>query len=187
VSCEPGRREGDATAPEREADYATPQQNEDPRAAGTFLENGNEPNQGATHVIETAKKATDQSVSRMRRILLVEDNRDGRETMRVLLELLGYKVCVAEDGSSGLARALAWAPEVALLDIGLPGIDGYQVARQLRFAFGRAIYLIAHTGYGQPEDRYRAFEAGFDAHLVKPVDLNELVLLLTWLPSKSLL
>jgi len=146
---------------------------------------GPNPNQGTTDVIKTATKANDQSVSPTRRILLVEDNRDGRETMRVLLELQGHKVAIAEDGASGLAKALAWAPEVALLDIGLPGIDGYQVARQLRFAFGRGIYLIAHTGYGQPEDRRKAFEAGFDAHLVKPVDLNELISLLAWLPGKS--
>jgi two-component system, sensor histidine kinase len=140
---------------------------------------------GRARVIETMKKAAEQRVSPTRRILLVEDNRDGRESMRVLLELLGHRVVTADNGFDGLARGMASAPEVAVLDIGLPGLDGYQLARQLRRNFGHTIYLIAHTGYGQPEDRRRAFEAGFDAHLVKPVDLNELAYLLTWLPGKS--
>jgi CheY-like chemotaxis protein len=142
-------------------------------------------NQGTTHVIKRSKQVTERGASPTRRILLVEDNHDGRETMRILLELVGHKVTAAEDGAAALAEALTSAPEVALLDIGLPGMDGYQVARQLRYAFGRDIYLIAHTGYGRPEDRRRAFEAGFDAHFVKPIDPAELISLLTWLPGKS--
>ncbi len=145
----------------------------------------NDSNQGTTHVIQAVKRTADQRVFPTRRILLVEDNRDGRESMRVVLELLGHEVATAADGPDGLEKALALAPEVGLLDIGLPGMDGYQMARQLRKAFGRKIYLIAHTGYGQPEDRRRAYEAGFDAHLVKPADLNELAYLLAWLPGKS--
>jgi CheY-like chemotaxis protein len=137
-------------------------------------------------VIKTAKKAGENAAFPTRRILLVEDNQDGRESMRMLLELLGHTVSAAEDGAAGLAKALEIGPEVALLDIGLPGLDGYQVARLLRYAFGRSIYLIAHTGYGQPEDRRRAFEAGFDAHLVKPVDIDQLVALLAGLPARSL-
>jgi CheY-like chemotaxis protein len=128
---------------------------------------------------------TDQSEPRTlpsRRVLIVEDNTDGRETLRTLLELLGHRVEVAEDGFQGLERALAWRPDVVLLDIGLPGLDGYEVAHHLRRRLGDRMTLIAHTGYGQPEDRRRAFEAGFDAYLVKPVDVRDLSQLLARLP-----
>jgi PAS domain S-box-containing protein len=106
-----------------------------------------------------------------RRILLVEDNADGREALRSLLELLGHHVQVAEDGHRGVELAFTARPDVGLVDIGLPGIDGYEVARRLRAdPSGRDMLLVALTGYGQPEDERRALEAGFDAHLVKPVD-----------------
>jgi signal transduction histidine kinase/CheY-like chemotaxis protein len=105
-----------------------------------------------------------------RRVLIVEDNPDGRETLRLLLQLDGHQVEVAPDGPLGVKKALAWRPDVALIDIGLPGLDGYDVARQVRAALGNRVRLIALTGYGQPHDRRRALEAGFDLHLVKPVD-----------------
>ncbi len=108
------------------------------------------------------------------RILVVEDSQDTRETLRELLELDGNAVDVAEDGPTGLARVLAERPDVALVDVGLPRLDGYQVASRLREALGQSIVLVALTGYGAPEDRQRAQEAGFDAHLVKPVDLVRL-------------
>jgi CheY-like chemotaxis protein len=108
-------------------------------------------------------------------ILIVEDHPDGRETLRILLELLGYEVAVAVDGPQGVQKALAEQPEVALIDIGLPNLDGYQVAEKLRARLGSKILLIACTAYGQPEDRRRALAAGFDAHLVKPLDLIELL------------
>jgi two-component system, sensor histidine kinase len=107
-------------------------------------------------------------------VLVVEDNPDGRETLSVLLQCLGYAVEVAADGWEGLAKGLSGRPAIALIDIGLPGLNGYQVASALRAAFGRKIFLVAQTGYGQPEDRRRALESGFDVHLVKPLDLNEL-------------
>jgi PAS domain S-box-containing protein len=117
-----------------------------------------------------------------RRILLVEDNPDIGETLRDLLELLGHDVVLAADGLHGVERALSLKPEVALVDIGLPGIDGYEVARRLRESFANGeMLLVALTGYGRPEDRDRAREAGFDAHLVKPVDPDELVRLFTQL------
>jgi two-component system, sensor histidine kinase len=117
-----------------------------------------------------------------RRILLVEDNPDIGETLRDLLELLGHSVELAGDGLRGVEKALSSQPEVALVDIGLPGIDGYEVARRLRqTAPGREMLLIALTGYGRPEDRDRARAAGFDAHLVKPVDPEELLLLFSQL------
>jgi signal transduction histidine kinase/CheY-like chemotaxis protein len=115
-----------------------------------------------------AGRALPDAVSR--RILLVEDNPDGRETLQLLLQVWGHRVDVAEDGKQGLQKALARKPEVALVDIGLPEMDGYEVAQNVRAALGRDIFLIAMTGYGQPHDRFRAFEAGFDVHLVKPVD-----------------
>lgn len=105
-----------------------------------------------------------------RSVLIVEDNLDGREALRELLELWGYDVEVAETGPQALEAALVNPPAVALIDIGLPGLDGYEVARRLRSRLGRAsVRLIAMSGYGQPEDRQRSLEAGFDLHLVKPV------------------
>lgn len=104
-----------------------------------------------------------------RQVLLVEDNDDGRETLRILLQLWGHRVDAAANGTQGVRKALDHHPEVGLIDIGLPDVDGYQVARQLRAALGKSVYLVAMTGYGQPHDREHALAAGFDAHLVKPV------------------
>lgn len=113
------------------------------------------------------------------RLLLIEDNPDIGETLRDLLELLGHCVEWASDGLRGVQLALAAPPEVALVDIGLPGIDGYEVARQIRQSEqGHRVLLIALTGYGRPEDRQKALAAGFDAHLVKPVDPEELTALI---------
>jgi len=104
-------------------------------------------------------------------VLVVEDNEDGRESLRELLELWGHQVSVAENGPEGVERAFSDRPEVALIDIGLPGLDGNEVARRIRSILGEEeISLIAMTGYGQPEDRRRALQAGFDCYLVKPVD-----------------
>jgi CheY-like chemotaxis protein len=99
--------------------------------------------------------------------------------MRSLLETWGHRVTVAADGTAGLAQALAEKPRVALIDVGLPGIDGYQVAQNLRSSeVGRDMLLVALTGYGRPEDRARALECGFDFHLVKPVQPEKLQALL---------
>jgi CheY-like chemotaxis protein len=104
-------------------------------------------------------------------VLVVEDNDDGRESLRELLELWGHTVTVAESGPEGIEKAFSARPEVALIDIGLPGLDGNEVARRIRSILsGGEISLIAMTGYGQPEDRRRALQAGFDRYLVKPVD-----------------
>jgi two-component system, sensor histidine kinase len=110
---------------------------------------------------------------RPRHILLIEDNRDTREVLCALLELDGHQVEPAADGQQGVDLARTKRPDVGLIDIGLPGMDGYEVARRLR-ALGHSMTLIALTGYGEPEDRQRAEDAGFDAHLVKPVDPSEL-------------
>ncbi|HXJ22672.1 MAG TPA: ATP-binding protein [Polyangia bacterium] len=108
------------------------------------------------------------------RIVLVEDNVDIRETLAELLVLDGYRVDGAGDGPQGLTRILAKTPDVALIDVGLPGFDGYELARRVRAQLGEGPVLIAMTGYGQPDDRSRAFDAGFDEHVVKPVSLEEL-------------
>jgi signal transduction histidine kinase len=109
------------------------------------------------------------------RVLVVEDNRDAREGLRMLLEAWGHRVEEAGDGQRGLELALGSLPDVALIDVGLPVLDGYQVAQAIRRApGGERLLLVAVTGYGQPEDARRAREAGFDAHLVKPIDPDEL-------------
>jgi CheY-like chemotaxis protein/two-component sensor histidine kinase len=113
-------------------------------------------------------------------VLLVDDNVDAAETMRELLELWGHRVRVAHAGHAALGEADARAPDLVLLDVGLPDMDGYEVARTLKAGTGTAdIPLIAITGYGQEHDRRRATEAGFDHHLVKPVEPEGLQALLT--------
>jgi PAS domain S-box-containing protein len=108
-----------------------------------------------------------------RRVLIVEDNADSRTSLRAVLELSGHEIHEAEDGPSGVEQALALRPDIALIDIGLPSLDGYAVARQIRStAAGRGIFLVALTGYSQPRDRQLAYDAGFDAHVVKPVDFQ---------------
>ena len=105
------------------------------------------------------------------RVLVVEDNDDAREMLCQLLRLLGHEVHEAADGAAAVRLTPALKPDLVLVDVGLPGMDGYEVARQLRrTADGTPLRLIALTGYGQPEDRARALAAGFDRHLVKPID-----------------
>lgn len=120
-----------------------------------------------------------------RTILLIEDGADNRESLEALLELFGHRVDCACDGDEGIERALALRPEVALVDIGLPRVDGYEVARRLRSALGSQIYLVAVTGYGQPEDRARALATGFDAHVSKPIDPDAIARLLAQIPPAA--
>src|SRR5437773_8848565 len=96
------------------------------------------------------------------RVLVVEDHPDGRQALALLLRLWGFEVEVAEDGPEGVRKAITWEPDVALLDIGLPGLDGYEVARRVRRALGGRVRIIALTAWGRPEDRERACDAGFD-------------------------
>jgi two-component system CheB/CheR fusion protein len=110
---------------------------------------------------------------------VVEDNKDGAESMALFLGLLGHEVRLAGTGPGGVEAAREWRPDVVLCDIGLPGLDGYGVARELRLNPTTArVRLLALTGYGSEEDRRRAREAGFDHHLVKPADPAELARLL---------
>jgi PAS domain S-box-containing protein len=113
------------------------------------------------------------------RILIIEDHRDTAESLQMLLELDGYAVRVAYDGGPGIAAAREYHPDVVICDIGLPGMDGYQVAERLRQEVaGRSALLIAQSGYGQREDIERAHRAGFDRHLTKPIDVEGLRALL---------
>jgi PAS domain S-box-containing protein len=112
-------------------------------------------------------------------ILVVEDNTDNREMMRILLETAGHEVHDTGDGVSGVELAVQLEPDIVLIDIGLPGIDGYEVARQIRSKLHDRSRLIALSGYGQQKDRERAFHAGFDDHLLKPVDPARLVEVVT--------
>ena len=112
--------------------------------------------------------------NRRRHVLLIEDNADGRESLRMLLSFLGHQVDVAADGVEGVQKALAGHPDVAIVDIGLPRLDGFQVARRIRAALGENVMLIAYTAYDDADTEQRVAEAGFDAHLVKPIELREL-------------
>ncbi|MGO9059238.1 MAG: response regulator [Candidatus Binataceae bacterium] len=110
-----------------------------------------------------------------KRLLVVEDNRDIAEMLSEVLRTYGYSTRVAYDGISALELAKSFRPDVALVDIGLPLMDGYQLARRLRqLPELQAIRLFAVTGYSQVADRQRSAQAGFDRHLVKPVNLEEL-------------
>ena len=113
------------------------------------------------------------------RILVIEDHRDAADSLRILLEMLGHQVRLAYSGPEGVQAAAEWRPDIVLCDIGLPGLDGYGVARQLRLNPTTArVRLLALTGYGTDEARQRSQEAGFDHHLVKPADPRELQRLL---------
>jgi CheY-like chemotaxis protein len=138
---------------------------------------------GSTVIVELPQVAEPHAVASAaapphaipRRILIVEDSRDSRDMLRYLLERAGHEVHEAGDGPSGVEAILKVRPDIALVDVGLPGLDGYEVARRVRASEGgRTVRLVALTGYGLPEDHRRSHEAGFDTHLVKPVDAARL-------------
>jgi two-component system, sensor histidine kinase len=145
------------------------------------------PNQGATFTarfpLSSRKSAVVDPAPEMRqpgqrrRVLIVEDSTDIRESLGMLLSIWGYDVILASDGDRGLQLAVSENPDIALIDIGLPGTNGYEVARNIRArtsVSSSSIKLIAVTGYGQAADRERSLESGFDVHLLKPVDPKEL-------------
>ncbi len=120
------------------------------------------------------------------RILVVDDNRDAAESMRVLLKLMGANVSTAFDGLEALDVAETFRPEAVLLDIGMPKLHGYDAARRFRNEkWGKDIVLVALTGWGRQEDRQRSEEAGFDGHLVKPVQVSALRQLLERLLDRT--
>jgi CheY-like chemotaxis protein len=121
------------------------------------------------------RAAAPRALPEPQRILLVEDNPDAMQTLAMLLELWGHRVTCASDGLAGVEQATAAPHDVALIDVGLPGIDGFEVARRIRSKLDRsAPLLVALTGYGAHELKARAIDAGFDVHLVKPVDADHL-------------
>ena len=119
------------------------------------------------------------------RVLVVEDSVDSAETLALLLERWGYDVKVAHDGAGALQAARQFHPQIILLDIGLPDMDGYAVAHRLRGEELGGEMLVALTGYGEAQDRARAQQAGFDRHLTKPVDPDALQKLLGNAESSS--
>ena len=125
------------------------------------------------HLPDDAAAAAPPPPCRGHRLLVVEDNADSREALRLLLESAGHEVHEADDGEAGIVQALRVLPDLALIDIGLPGVDGYEVARRLKAA-NADIRLVALTGFGRDEDVELALDAGFDAHLLKPVSFERL-------------
>ena len=113
------------------------------------------------------------------RVLVAEDIPDAAEMLRLMLESMGHQVRVAADGVQAVAIAREFAPQIALLDIGMPRMDGYEAARQIRAVLGRDVILVALTGWGQEDDQRRARDAGFDRHLTKPADPDVLEELIT--------
>jgi CheY-like chemotaxis protein len=108
-------------------------------------------------------------------VLVIEDNRDAREMFRVMLELAGHEVLEAEEGLSGLELLKAERPDIAIIDVGLPGLNGYEIARRFRAECdGVGVLLVALTGYGTAEARERSRQVGFDHHLIKPVNPDTL-------------
>jgi two-component system CheB/CheR fusion protein len=133
----------------------------------------------APAAVSVSEESRQPLPSGSRRVLIVEDNPDARDMLEHLLKRAGHQVKTAMDGVGALEEAARFAPHVVLLDIGLPGMDGYEVARELRAtAHGRDAMIVAVTGYGQDQDRIRSREAGFDHHLLKPVDRRTLLDLL---------
>ena len=128
-----------------------------------------------TTELRTASADTPPATTVGRRILIAEDNRDAADMLAMLLNLAGHEVRVAHGGRAAVAIAQTFRPEIAILDIGMPDLNGYEVARELRRqSWGAGIYLVAVSGWGGESDRQRAMQAGFDRHLTKPVDPGSL-------------
>ena len=122
---------------------------------------------GATVASSQTTRAT-RAVGR--RVLIVDDNRDSAAMLEMLVQTLGGEARSVFDGEAAVREAAAFAPDIVLLDIGLPGIDGYETCRRIRERHGAGIKMVAITGWGQEEDKQRAIQAGFDTHLTKPAD-----------------
>jgi two-component system CheB/CheR fusion protein len=131
------------------------------------------------------KRAGERAQARTLRVVLVEDNDDAREMLRVWLEKHGHIVEEANDGLTGVELIQSSKPDVAIVDIGLPGVDGYSVARKVRESIGRNAVMVALTGYGREEDRRAAADAGFDAHMTKPIDPDALLRMLVALAQSD--
>ena len=124
----------------------------------------------SNEVVETLAKTSAGN----RRVLIIDDNMDSADAIAMLLQLEGHQVRTAADGPTGIAAAADFRPDVVLCDIGLPGMNGYEVAERMRKMNGWSLTMIAVMGYGRPEDMQRSFKSGFAHHLVKPIDPNKL-------------
>jgi CheY-like chemotaxis protein len=114
-----------------------------------------------------------------RKVLIADDNRDAAESLAMLLQLEGHEITVVHDGHEAIAAFDSVRPDAALLDIGMPGMDGYEIARHIRRSpHGRSVLLIAVTGWGQDTDKTQALQAGFNHHFTKPVEPDVLAALL---------
>ena len=149
------------------------------------------PGTGSEFVIRLPLSATDMQPhsaehitvrTLKRRVVVIDDNHDAANTTAMLVEALGGECRVAYDGISGVHEVLAYGPEIVLLDIGMPGLDGYETCSRIRRELGRGVIVVALTGFGQEQDRDKAFQSGFDLHLTKPVNPKELAELLNKLP-----
>jgi PAS domain S-box-containing protein len=142
-------------------------------------------------LVETAKPVSKPTVGKptptaRRRVLIVDDNQDGAESLAMLLEIAGHETNTANDGLEAIEAAERFRPDAVLLDIGLPKLNGYEVCRRIREQpWGRNMLLVAVTGWGQEEDRHRSREAGFNTHIVKPVDHDVVLQVLASLPSNG--
>lgn len=122
------------------------------------------------------------SRERSLRVLIADDNEDAADMLAQLVRMRGYQVAVAHDGLEAVSSAASFMPDVALLDIGMPELDGHQVAAELRKERGADVTLVAITGWGDGEAKQRSSTAGFDHHLTKPIDLDGLI---SWLAERS--
>lgn len=131
---------------------------------------------GADPVWDAALQAAPQTIATtLRRVLIVDDNADVADSLNILLQSLGHITCVVHDGAAALALAEQFLPEVVLLDIGMPGLNGYEIARRLRQLDIKPLRIIAVTGWGQRPDREKSRDEGFDLHLLKPVKIDQLI------------
>jgi CheY-like chemotaxis protein len=143
------------------------------------------PLEGAMATIEREPLTADRTLEGMR-VAVIDDNHDAADVLGMLVEEEGRIARIAYDGASGLLAVQEFKPEVVLLDIGLPDMDGYEACRRLRAAFGRSISIVALTGWGHDGDKQRAFDAGFDAHLTKPAEPQQLAETIRALKKKTI-
>jgi CheY-like chemotaxis protein len=141
------------------------------------------PDGGAVPISEKAPPSC-PSAGQPRRVVVADDDRDSADSLAVLLRLNGHEVWTAYDGQEAVDVAAQSSPDVVLLDIGMPRLNGYQAAMQLRARLARRVHLVALTGWGEEGDRQEAARAGFDHYLTKPVDLDRLVALLASLQTR---
>lgn len=127
----------------------------------------------------TVASEEDSSKNTRLRVLIVDDNRDSADTLTLMLRMRGNETQTAYDGEEAVRLAAEFSPDVILLDIGLPKLNGYDACRRIRQMTQKEVVIIAQTGWGQSEDRHRTKDAGFDHHIVKPIDIAQLFRLLT--------